>query len=613
MREKLTLFSNGYVYHPRFLFYHLEVGGALKQEQFEATYLPSRRRSDDSGLEYDARVVLLPEHPYNLELFALRYEPLLKEQWVSRRATVNTSHGVDFRYRDKPWFFHSRYNQDRLENGESTYDVSKLAFDGQYFKNFDDGRVFSVDAQYTPSWFDSSYGLEGSTTEARVGNLIEWRRYRLSSNVSRAEYEQEAGGTGRLESEQFSWHEQFSADLPFHLRTEASWRYLDSTSRQPSGVAGGRREYDSENRDFDLDLIHQLYRSLESTYTFRHTRNESTGGESTAFGHALNFNYTKEIPLGRLIANLGGSRFDSETAGRVDVVEEGHPATPVPGSFLLARQNVESGSLRVTLRSPEPPNEMVELAEGAHYSVVAVGAGLEVTIFALPPRFVVPAAYEIRVHYSLAGGRYELRTESLSHGASVELFDHLLTPYYSYTELHSRVLSGRYVGGGLDSTTLIGGLRFQWRMLRARAEYQRVEWETSPYESWLGEVQLVGTLGPTTSVFASVSHRDRRYPEGRPGALAGEYHEKTSTAAASASKQLFSRRLVVSLGGSYSRLDGLVDNEAFSANASAAWKIGRLDLAVGASVFDTDTEGPFVVASRRTHEYYYLKLRRLLF
>lgn len=557
--------------------------------------------------------MLLPEHPYNLELFALRFEPLLKEQWVTRRATLNTSYGLDFRYRDKPWFFHSRYSEDRLESGDARYDVSKLALDGQYFKNFEDGRVFSIDAELAPSRFDSSYGLEGSTTEARIGNLVDWGRYRLSSSVSRTDYDQEASAAGGLESEQLSWYEQFTAELPYRLRTEASWRFLDSRSRLPASAAGGRGEYRTESRDFDVDLIHQLYRSLESTYTFRHSRSESEGGDNRGLGHALNFNYTKEIPRGRLLANLGGARFDSESAGRVDVVEEGHPATPVPGSFVLARQNVERGSLRVTLRSPEPPNEMVELAEGAHYAVAEVGAGLELTLFALPPRFVVPGTYEIRVHYSLAGGRYELRTESLSHGASVELFDHLVTPYYSFTELRSRVLSGRYLGSPLDSTTLIAGVRLQWRMLRARAEYQDVEWETSPYQSWLGELQLIGTWGPTTNYYLTVSRRERRYPDGRPGAVAGDYDETTDTAAASASKQLFSRRLVLSLGGSYSRLDGLVDNEAYSANASATWKIGRLDLALGASWYGSDTAGPFVVASERTHQYYYLKLRRTLF
>src|SRR4051812_3313237 len=38
-KEKLTLFSDGYIYHPRFLQYHVSLSGALKQESYESTLL----------------------------------------------------------------------------------------------------------------------------------------------------------------------------------------------------------------------------------------------------------------------------------------------------------------------------------------------------------------------------------------------------------------------------------------------------------------------------------------------------------------------------------------------------------------------------------------------
>ena len=612
MREKLTLFSNGYVYHPRFLLFHAEVSGALKQEWFEASYLPPFDRRQDDGLEYEFRVVLLPEHSYNLELFALRYEPLLKEQWSARRNSINTSYGADFRYRKRPYFFHSRYSEESVDSEETRTDVSRLGIDGQYYKDFAGGRIFSVDAAFNPSRFESSYGVSGETSEARAGSLVDLGRYRLDSSVTWTRNSQGTDSRDDLESEQLAWYERFTALLPHHLRAELAYRYLDSETTLPAGAAG-RRRFSTESRYLDLDLIHQLYRSLQTTYSARLADQSSPGGESSSVGHSLSFNYTKEIPGGRLIANLGGSRVESENRGRLDVVEEGHPATQIPGSFVLARQNIERGSLRVSLRSPLPPNEMIELTEGVHYALAEVGAGLELTVYSLPPQFVVPGTYEIRVSYVLAGGNFELRMDTVTHGASLELFDQRLTPYYSYSELRSRVLSGQYGGGSLDSSTLTAGLIFRWRRFRALAEYQKVEWQVSPYESWRGELQLAGDLGPTASYYATVSHRLRTFPEGRQGLARGEYDEKTSSAAGSIQKQLFSRRLILSLGGSYSRLDGLVVNDAYSITGSASWKLGRLDLTLGASVFDTETEGPLLIASRRSHQYYYLKLRRQLF
>ena len=220
MREKLTLFSNGYVYHPRFLLFHAEVSGALKQEWFEASYLPPFDRRQDDGLEYEFRVVLLPEHSYNLELFALRYEPLLKEQWSARRNSINTSYGADFRYRKRPYFFHSRYSEESVDSEETRTDVSRLGIDGQYYKDFAGGRIFSVDAAFNPSRFESSYGVSGETSEARAGSLVDLGRYRLDSSVTWSRHSQGIDSRDDLESEQLAWYERFTALLPHHLRAE---------------------------------------------------------------------------------------------------------------------------------------------------------------------------------------------------------------------------------------------------------------------------------------------------------------------------------------------------------------------------------------------------------
>src|SRR4051812_19092541 len=52
-QEKLTLFSNGYVYHPRFVVYQASVAGLLKQESYRSPLLASGWRHR-SGVEYDA-------------------------------------------------------------------------------------------------------------------------------------------------------------------------------------------------------------------------------------------------------------------------------------------------------------------------------------------------------------------------------------------------------------------------------------------------------------------------------------------------------------------------------------------------------------------------------
>jgi hypothetical protein len=72
--------------------------------------------------------------------------------------------------------------------------------------------------------------------------------------------------------------------------------------------------------------------------------------------------------------------------------------------------------------------------------------------------------------------------------------------------------------------------------------------------------------------------------------------------------------VVLSLGGSYSRLEGRFDNRTGAANSTLTWRMGRLELIAAASAYRTETlGGPAIVASRRDHQYYHLKLRRTLF
>jgi len=103
------------------------------------------------------------------------------------------------------------------------------------------------------------------------------------------------------------------------------------------------------------------------------------------------------------------------------------------------------------------------------------------------------------------------------------------------------------------------------------------------------------------------------FPQGSSALFPESYGERATSASASVQQRLFSRRLLISLGGSLTRIAGLIDTDAHTFNSSLSWKIGRLDFSAGASAYQATTEGPRVVSSRRAHEYYYLKIRRDFF
>ena len=91
LKEKLTLLTTGYFYHPRFVLYRLSISGAVKQEDYEQSSVPPLGWRNGRSLEYDAHVVFLPEHPYNFELFSTRYEPLFREQYATHASCPRKS------------------------------------------------------------------------------------------------------------------------------------------------------------------------------------------------------------------------------------------------------------------------------------------------------------------------------------------------------------------------------------------------------------------------------------------------------------------------------------------------------------------------------------------
>ena len=613
IREKLTLYSIGYSYHPRFLQYQFSVAGIGKQEDYDSTAIESRGWRYGSGLEYYARLLLLPEHHYNLDAYVSRYEPKYKEQAATEHDSVATSHGASVRYRKKPYFLYAGYGQDSIDSEEASSDVTRFRLTGEYFKRYANGNELSFNGAFNPSWFSNSQDIEGNSTEYVLGNFLHLWRVRLNSSLTKSLFDQESRSLEKFKTDQLAWYELLTAYLPWNFRTDLSYRFQDNEAKIDQAGATPTRTLSDRSKNLQVNVLHHLYQSLDSAYTFLHNSRNSRGGESTTMFHGLNFNYTKLIPLGRFLAGVSLGRGETDNSGQASVVNEPFSAIPVPGSFILPQQNVEPGSITVFLKSPLPPFEAILLEENVHYVVIAVLNTFEIQLLTLPPQFAVPGTYDFLVSYSLASGDFGLQTDTFGGNTSVELFENLLTPYFSYVTIRSEVVSGVFPGVPVDSTTYTAGLIVHLGSLRVRGEYQNVDWDVTPYESWRAEVQYMGDLTLSTNVYATASYLNKHFSQGTSEFQAVAFTEKTTSASGGIRQQLFSRNMYLSAGGSYSRLEGLVDGNTYSLNASWVWTLGKLDVTVGASAFAAETKGPTIISTERDHQFFYLNLRRRLF
>jgi len=614
LREKLTLFSNGYSYDPRFLVYQISLAAAQRQENYESSAIESLGWRSRSSFEYDVKVILLPEHHYNLTLYDRRYEAMYKEQAATQHNAVQTSRGASLRYRKKPYFFSLHYGRDEVESAESSSDVDRLSVEGEYFKRFRSGKELSFNAAFNPSWFSSSGGIKGSDVQYVIGNFLNLERVRLNSSLSQDSFEQESLDSEKFETENFLWYELMSVYLPWNFRSDVSYRYQDNQSRFPEAGPGTEHRLSNKGDDIQVDVTHRLYESLDTTYSFLRGSRKSFGGDSTAESQSLTLNYTKTIPRGRLLAGTSLARSNMINSGQVDVVNEAFSSTlPMLEPYRLRQPNVARESINVLFTSCVSPFD-TRVLDPAFYSVVPAQNTFEIRVQTLPEQYLCTPSttYAFSVSYSFSGD-FELRSDTVGANVSVELFENFLTPYFSYLKSSSSVLSGQFPGVPLDTTAYATGLVMSFRQLRLRGEYSELQWEVSPYRAWKADAQYVVSLTSTTSAYATASYVNKYYPRGTSTSFTGPYTEEAESVSGSIQKQLPLRSLFLSAGGSYSRIQGLADTDAYSANASLSWKIGKLELSAAASAYASDSSGGTGFATRREHELFTINVRRRLY
>lgn len=612
LRERITLFSDGYVYHPRFLQYHASIGAALKQEDYAASYQDPMGWSYGHGFDYEVRLFFLSEHPANVELFALRYEPLYREYAALQPNTVETTEGVSFQYRQNPYRVHSRYTVDKIESGFASTTVETLGLDGEYFKHFGNGNQLSFTAAFIPSHYETSQDLEGDKSQYLLGNVIDLKTVRLFSSLNRNDYSQEGALTGRSSTDQFSWYELLNVIFPHNLRTNLTYQRQNNESTFPDPFLG-ERELSDDIEDIRLDVLYRLFQSLDVTYSWLDNSRTSSAGNTKSTFNSLTLNYTKIVPVGRVLVGTTFGRISTDNAGTTDVALEPHSGKPVPGPpFALIQPNVTPGSVALFFKSPVSPFNNIPLIEGIHYTLAVVGNLTEVTMLSVPAPFF-PGTYDLFASYSLATGDFSMDSRTTGFSASVELFDQMLIPYYSYVTISSDVTQGIFPGIPPDSTANTLGVRYQKGPWRALGEYQDLDWAISPYRAFRAEMQYVGPVNPTTSFYGTGQYLHRYFTQGNTFAPSEPYTYQTVSATGTLQKAVPSQGLTFSVGATVSRTVGLVDTNAYSLNSAMAWNIGKLTLTAGANAYAYDNTGGLAAETSRMHQYYYVMLRRVLF
>jgi hypothetical protein len=611
LAERIALSVTGWVYHPRFLLFLAKGAFGLAHEDVGTPY----RSSPPAGMQttdledYELRTLLLPEHPYNLELFTVRRNPFQRGRIYPGSASVGTDTGAVLRLRDRPWAANlsaqtSTESSSGYHRGDDT-----ISGNAVYFKDWG-----NIAGSYSRVASDSSFAGSPSSATAEDYTLENQLRF-LGSRATLVSAAGRNLSTQRSFSEsdnddRASWTERLSLALPLSFDVNLTYdRYDEWLQRQAAGAAASALR--TRNETAGLSVVQRLYHSLTTTYDLSRLSTSSSTGDTRGTTQALSEAYVKQIPGGLLSAGLSYGKSSLDRTGAVLVLSE-EQAAPLFGEFTLRQPGADPASVGVRVKSPAT-GVFVALSPGINFDVAVVGDLLRVRITALPASARVSDplfAYSFSVTYSLPPGDTTIDTTTWGGSLRVELFDHVVSPYLAYADSSEHEFSGPASETVFDTTTSTLGLQLQWAPATLVVENQVVHSDINPYRRWRAQLDGRQGIGGNTIVQGQLLYISTSYGG---GLYQGAGFDEVTTGATLRVQQRWPRQNVTLLfGGSYTHATGLATHQVVSADAEATWVIRLLEVSASASLGRSELTTP-EGRQESVHQLYLLKVTRKLF
>lgn len=573
MREKLHLSAVSYIYHPRFLLLSADFSGGLDQDSFERSGISSR--SINSLREYGLRAKFLPEHPYNLELFAYRFQPVTSNRYGFDNNAITDEHGALFQYAGKPLFLSLDAVDSSSTAGASSSDSRTYRASGTYLIG-----PTSNTAACSRAVSTDSLGSRITQDTSFFSNVLTLTPLLLTSRVEGSRQRQNSLPSAAMDREGFSWSEQMQSDLPWHLRTTASYNRQRNAVTTGTAAEGTRNDASNETDSLAFALSHRLYESLTTEIGTSSTSFVSNNGNTDGRSRYLSAFYTKKIPSGVLTASANLRQSLSDRNGAPLILQESHSAV-ISGNFTLNSPSVNVSTLSVWVKDPVTGNLI--LLTNAQYSVQFIGASVRIFITALPAGFTAATAYEFLVSYSVVSADVELETASESYSLRASLFNNIVSPYSSRSFITQKVRSGLLPGGPDVSTINMLGIVVLKGPLSFTSEYTDCRSLRTPSHSFRNAATYQSPLDPTLDLSGNVSVERNTYDATRAVPENKAYSENITAAGLLLNKRWQRAGLNLSTGISYARRVSFIDSETLALSTNLSWRVGKLTILLSAS------------------------------
>jgi hypothetical protein len=592
--------GSGSIYHPNLLAFDFNGDLGWGWNNMTTTSPGYRQTIDESDQlhRYFVEADLLQEKPYHLNLYASE-DHTYRDYGSFDTYTVDlTRYGGHFGWETGPWSVTSDFGyQDESDTGLLDSSETKETFVNLLAINKRQFGQTTLTAQW--DMFDNILNFGNSVT---------------SVNES----------VGLADSETFGSHKQITAS------TSASFSHAENAGQATDIFNATENINVHHTRDLNSFLIfnfehnelqpasenyaqgtagvrHQLYESLTSTLDVHGSyedNSDPSGSSSTdLYGVTLAENYLKRLQSwGRLTigASITADHQDQTTSGgALTVIAESHqlylPTSAQYRPVYLNQPEVIAASIQVTANG-QP------LVQGSDYEVVPSGQLTEIRLISPPSshlQSLLGAADNLSVSVNYQSeSAFNASYESLDSNIQIRL--DLFGRFGIYGRMNWMDNNAPPAILTETLTDLIGGVDYNWRWLRAGAEYEDYDSNFTQYNSFRFFQNLNFTLDHRSSLSLNCDETFYHYPASGDQTL---YQFTTRY-----NLQIWSS-FSCYLQGGFSWQDVLGSHEIDgSAQAGFSWTRGKLSVRSGYEYTSQNTtSGPFTENMAKNRIFAYLK------
>jgi hypothetical protein len=442
LRGSVTFETNGWIYHPNLMEYHLSLEPEWQRETFNrspsATGSTQSSGRDTSILAYDVGATLLKHKPLSLNLFANRKTGQIdftnaqdcdieSETWGTRLNYNNPTLPVSLA------LIRRKFDQTGFYQSEEDRDEAQVTIRHNAKKSVTQLNLLYNSSDTTRTTFETT-DISVKTTSTELTNayfITDDNRVRLDSQI----YNMQADYNGL---DQSTWI--VSENLFWTHSKNLLTRYRADYSRREFGDSV------NEEKRLSAGLTHHLFDQLTTDLGAAAAINNFDGGSEDLYKSNLGFLYRRPIPWGSVELGAAYDYGITKRSGTQKIIPtEARLALSTGTETFLDKENVDLASIVVT-----DLTGATVYTENIDYQIETVGSVVRISRTLLG---AIAEGQQVIVHYSyrLDPG-YDDSRFGQKYRFSLALWSFLCLAY-SHSRIDQNILSGEPPNDPLHDTS----------------------------------------------------------------------------------------------------------------------------------------------------------------